>query len=122
MKFTWSQYEAITTCDCSGCSFQKQGGLFISHCESCSCDDPPATSTKCIPGFFTIRDRGNITNWEEAGNFFEINMCVVRGRHPPAMCRKMRCEVFGSKATAVDDGGEFCANSSTWISTHGPLD
>jgi hypothetical protein len=112
MKFTWSQYDKITACECSGCTFVKQSTIFVARCSGgCECEE--ATTTQCVPGFFSISDKTELTDWATTGSFFEINMCTIRGRHSPAMCKKMRCEVFG------DAGGsdDYCAGSSTWISS-----
>merc|ERR1712146_274320 len=83
--------------------------MFVSRCAHCSCPDD-ADTTQCIPGFFSIMDRHEIKTWGNAGDFFEFRMCFARGRHPPAMCRKLRCEVFGG------ENGK-CNLDSTWLST-----
>lgn len=120
MTYTWSQYEKVTTCACKGCSFTKQGTVFVSRCEDgCHCTEK--TSTKCIPGFFGIVDRkfvlpdgtSPLKTWESAASYFQNNMCVVRGGHPFEMCAKMKCEAFGGDDCG--ESGEASGSSQSWL-------
>merc|ERR1719262_1361467 len=122
MKFTWSQYERVTTCNCKRCSFQKHVAMFVSRCSG-GCHCYHEKTTKCIPGFFGIVDRNfkqedgtsPLATWSGAAAYFQNNMCVVRGGHPYDMCAKMKCEAFGGEDCGGD--GVNPASHQSWRST-----